>query len=117
MRANLNAPKKINSQVQHDIKLDLDVRCQKLIERSLMNDFPETAVLGEEGVLGDQSATVRWVDCMERLLSMGCELFIELGPGGVLAGLLGRTRKGVDVMTVSDPDSVRACVERMHMGA
>ncbi len=68
--------------------------------------------------LQDQvTATVRWVDCMERLLSMGCELFIELGPGGVLAGLLGRTRKGVDVMTVSDPDSVRACVERMHMGA
>lgn len=68
--------------------------------------------------LQDQvTATVRWVDCMERLLSMGCELFIELGPGGVLAGLLGRTRKGVDFMTVSDPDSVRACVERMHMGA
>ena len=67
--------------------------------------------------LQDQvTATVRWVDCMERLLSMGCELFIELGPGGVLAGLLQRTRKGVDIMTVSDPDSVRACAERMRMG-
>ena len=67
--------------------------------------------------LQDQvTATVRWVDCMERLLSMGCELFIELGPGGVLAGLLQRTRKGVDVMTASDPDSVRACAERMRMG-
>ncbi len=68
--------------------------------------------------LQDQvTGTVRWVDCMERLLSMGCELFIELGPGGVLAGLLQRTRKGVDVMTVSDPDSVRACAERMRIGA
>jgi [acyl-carrier-protein] S-malonyltransferase len=68
--------------------------------------------------LQDQvTGTVRWADCMERLLSMGCELFIELGPGGVLAGLLQRIRKGVDVMTVSDADSVRACVERMRIGA
>ena len=66
--------------------------------------------------LQDQvTATVRWVDCMERLLSLGCEFFIELGPGGVLAGLLQRTRKGVEVMTVSDPDSVRACAERMRI--
>lgn len=68
--------------------------------------------------LQDQvTGTVRWVDCVERLLSMGCELFIELGPGGVLAGLVQRIRKGVDVMTVSDADSVRACVERMRIGA
>ncbi len=67
--------------------------------------------------LQDQvTSTVRWVDCMERLLSLGSELFIELGPGGVLAGLLQRTRKGAEVMTVSDPESVRACAERMRMG-
>src|SRR5437870_2353613 len=40
--------------------------------------------------LQDQvTATVRWVDCMETLLEeCGCEFFIELGPGNVLAGLL-----------------------------
>ena len=83
-------------------------------------------VTGEEAMtlpeirrtLQDQvTGTVRWVDCMERLLSMGCDLFIELGPGGVLAGLLQRTRKGVEVMTVSDPESLRACVERLRIGA
>src|SRR5206468_9511915 len=37
--------------------------------------------------LQDQvTATVRWLDCMERLLERGCELFIELGSAGVLAG-------------------------------
>src|SRR5207253_197287 len=46
--------------------------------------------------LQDQvTSTVRWVDCMERLVDLGCDLFIELGPGGVLAGLLKRTRKDV----------------------
>ena len=60
--------------------------------------------------LQDQvTGTVRWVDCMERLLDLGCDLFVELGPGGVLAGLLRRTRKDVDVVSVSDAESVRKC--------
>src|SRR6266705_2346518 len=64
--------------------------------------------------LQDQvTGTVRWLDCMERLAGLGCEFFIELGPGGVLAGLLRRTRKEVDVVSVSDTDSVRSCAERL----
>jgi len=58
--------------------------------------------------LQDQvTSTVRWVDCMERLVDLGCDLFIELGPGGVLAGLLKRTRKDVEVISVGDVESVR----------
>jgi [acyl-carrier-protein] S-malonyltransferase len=65
--------------------------------------------------LQDQiTSTVRWVDCMERLTSLGCDLFIELGPGGVLAGLLKRTRKDVDVVSVSDAESVRKCAENIR---
>jgi [acyl-carrier-protein] S-malonyltransferase len=64
--------------------------------------------------LQDQvTSTVRWTDCMERLLDLGCDLFIELGPGGVLAGLLKRTRKDVVVVSVSDAESARACVEQL----
>jgi [acyl-carrier-protein] S-malonyltransferase len=64
--------------------------------------------------LQDQvTGTVRWLDCMERLSNLGCEFFIELGPGGVLAGLLRRTSKDVDVVSVSDVDSVRSCAERL----
>ena len=65
--------------------------------------------------LQDQvTATVRWVDCMEWLLARGCELFIELGPGGVLAGLLQRIRKGVEVISVTDPNSVLTCAEKLR---
>src|SRR6266540_3360504 len=59
------------------------------------------------------TGTVRWLDCMERLAGFGCDFFIELGPGGVLAGLLRRTLKGVDVMSVSDVDSVRKCASAL----
>ena len=64
--------------------------------------------------LQDQvTSTVRWVDCMERLVDLGCDLFIELGPGGVLAGLLKRTRKDVEVISVGDVESVRAGAARL----
>ncbi len=61
MRANSRSPKKINSSTQHDIKLELDVRCQKLIEKTLRSAYPRMAILGEEGVLGDTQAEHRWV--------------------------------------------------------
>jgi [acyl-carrier-protein] S-malonyltransferase len=64
--------------------------------------------------LQDQvTSTVRWVDCMERLAGLGCDLFIELGPGGVLAGLLKRTRKDLEIISVSDAESVRAGAARL----
>lgn len=65
--------------------------------------------------LQDQvTATVRWTDCMERMLDLGCDFFIELGPGSVLAGLLRRTRKDVNVVSVSDAASVQLCVEQLR---
>ena len=60
------------------------------------------------------TGTVRWQDCMERMLDMGCDLFLELGPGGVLSGLLQRTRKGTEVLSVSDADSLQKCAERLR---
>lgn len=61
MRDNLRETKKINEATQHDIKLELDVRCQKRIERELRRAFPKIPILGEEGILGDPEAPVRWV--------------------------------------------------------
>lgn len=61
MRRNLDRVKKVNLETTHDIKLELDVRCQKLIERSLHTAFPDIALLGEEGVSGADDAEHRWV--------------------------------------------------------
>jgi myo-inositol-1(or 4)-monophosphatase len=61
LRKNLRLSKRINSSEQHDIKLELDVRCQKLIEKRLRLAFPEFAVLGEEGIVGNPLSTDRWV--------------------------------------------------------
>ena len=61
MRRNLHTSKRVNSVTQHDIKLELDVRCQKLIEKTLRRTFPHVALLGEEGSVGRTGAEYRWV--------------------------------------------------------
>jgi [acyl-carrier-protein] S-malonyltransferase len=53
--------------------------------------------------------TVRWTDCMQRLIDLGCDFFIELGPGNVLAGLLKRTNRSIAVISVGEPESVQNC--------
>jgi myo-inositol-1(or 4)-monophosphatase len=61
MRANWHKPKHVNFADAHDIKLELDVRCQKLIEKILCAAFPQISLLGEEGCSGDVNAEYRWV--------------------------------------------------------
>jgi myo-inositol-1(or 4)-monophosphatase len=61
MHHNWHKPKRVNSAEAHDIKLELDVQCQALIEKILAAAFPEIPVLGEEGDTGDVSAAYRWV--------------------------------------------------------
>src|SRR5450759_2612010 len=61
MHANWHQPKRVNSAEAHDIKLELDVRCQALIEKILAAAFPGIPVLGEEGDTGNVNAEYRWV--------------------------------------------------------
>jgi [acyl-carrier-protein] S-malonyltransferase len=79
---------------------------------SVVDTLPEIRTALQDQV----TSTVRWTECMESLLERGCDFFIELGPGEVLAGLLRRTRKDADIVSVSDPASIHACVEKLRAG-
>jgi [acyl-carrier-protein] S-malonyltransferase len=58
--------------------------------------------------------TVRWTESMEYLLDHEkCDVFLELGPGGVLAGLMNRIRKGTRCISVSDCGSLDAAVAQL----
>lgn len=61
MQRHLAEAKHAHTVTQHDIKLDLDVRSQKLIERTLRSAFPNVSLLGEEGIAGNQDSDFRWV--------------------------------------------------------
>ena len=51
----------ISSTAAHDIKHEIDVRAQELITESLLNRFPEHALHGEEGMVGNQKSNYQWV--------------------------------------------------------
>jgi myo-inositol-1(or 4)-monophosphatase len=61
MLVNWHAPKRVHSAHAHDIKLELDVRSQKLIGQILRAAFPHIPILGEEGDTGNVNAEYRWV--------------------------------------------------------
>lgn len=54
--------------------------------------------------LADQvTGSVRWTESVEYLLDhLHCDLLVELGPGGVIAGLVNRIRKGTPVLSISN---------------
>jgi myo-inositol-1(or 4)-monophosphatase len=61
IRRNLRSAKTVKSVTSHDIKLELDVRCQRLIERRLRRAFRDIPLLGEEGDRAGSDVACRWV--------------------------------------------------------
>jgi [acyl-carrier-protein] S-malonyltransferase len=59
------------------------------------------------------TGSVRWSESMQLLLRNGHDLFLELGPGGVLAGLMNRIQKGTKVLTIEDVKSLDAAVAEL----
>jgi len=54
------------------------------------------------------TSAVRWTDCVERLVALGAELLVEVGPGSVLTGLARRIAPGLRAMTVDTAEQMRS---------
>jgi [acyl-carrier-protein] S-malonyltransferase len=63
------------------------------------------------------SAPVRWEESVRQLSAAGVETFVEIGPGGVLAGLVKRIAKGARVLAVEDPSTLAETVEALNARA
>ncbi len=59
--ADFRRPRQVNAALAHDIKLQIDIETQNLIGDRLLKQFPEHALYGEEGIVGDQSSEHQWV--------------------------------------------------------
>lgn len=77
------------------------------VSADVIGDGAEARALLERQV----TATVRWVETLQRLRALGVRRFVELGSGAVLTGLVGRTLDGVTATAVGDPDGLRAAME------
>jgi len=56
------------------------------------------------------TGSVRWTESIQALIAMGHRHFLELGPGKVIAGLVGKIDKEVTVHSVDDMASLEAAV-------
>jgi [acyl-carrier-protein] S-malonyltransferase len=68
-----------------------------------------------ESLAKQVTGTVRWTESVEYMIDqLGCDLFLELGPGQVLAGLVGRIRKGTEVLSIGDRTSLDMALDRLR---
>jgi [acyl-carrier-protein] S-malonyltransferase len=59
------------------------------------------------------TGSVRWSESMQFLRAQGHDLFLELGPGGVLAGLMSRIDKTARVLAIDDTESLEKAVAEL----
>ena len=64
-------------------------------------------------LLAQCSAPVLWEDGIRRLAALGCDAFIEVGPGQTLTGLVGRILPEALAVAVCDPESLERCLQRL----
>ena len=67
-----------------------------------------------DALIRQVSSPVRWEQVVKRLIAEGVTTFVELGPGSVLAGLIKKIDRGVQVMSVEDELSFEAALEQLE---
>ena len=61
LRTHFGKPLNVNSLEAHDIKLELDVKSQTLITGMILQEYPDHAIYGEEGLAGNQASPFHWI--------------------------------------------------------
>lgn len=65
-----------------------------------------TAAAASDALIHQVTGAVRWVDCVQSLKGAGAELFIEVGPGKVLCGLVKQIDSTLKSLNVEDAASL-----------
>jgi [acyl-carrier-protein] S-malonyltransferase len=67
-----------------------------------------------EALIRQVSAPVRWEQVVRRLIAEGATTFVELGPGSVLAGLIKKIDRGVQVMSIENEEGLSAAMDKLE---
>ncbi|HUK52250.1 MAG TPA: ACP S-malonyltransferase [Candidatus Binatia bacterium] len=66
-----------------------------------------------EALIRQVSLPVRWEDSMRAMIDQGVDMFVEVGPGKVLSGLLRQIDRSVLCVNVEDEKSLQAAAEKL----
>lgn len=82
---------------------DLDVPLVNNVEAAIVTSAEEV----RDGLIRQVVSSVRWIDVVQRMVREGVELFVEIGPGNVLTGLIKKIDPSVETRSVSDSATLR----------
>ncbi len=75
-----------------------------------------TADAARDALIRQVTGAVRWVDCVQSLKTAGAEVFIEVGPGKVLCGLLKQIDPDLKSLNVEDAASLEKTLAELKTG-
>lgn len=99
-------------------RLEVDLRSTKFRDLKfplVTNVDAEAITSGDEAraaLVRQVRQPVRWEESIRELIELGVALFVEVGPGRVLGGLVRQIDRSVRVANVEDADSLAATLEK-----
>ncbi|HKV03658.1 MAG TPA: ACP S-malonyltransferase [Candidatus Acidoferrales bacterium] len=102
---------------QKRLEPDLRAAAFGALRFPLVNNVDAEAVeSGEEareGLIRQVTMPVRWLDSVREMIDQGVDIFVEVGPGKVLSGLLRQIDRSVRCFNVEDAASLHATLDRI----
>lgn len=72
-----------------------------------------TAADAKDVLIRQVTGAVRWIDCVKALKAAGAEIFVEVGPGKVLCGLLKQIDPELKTMNVENVESLEKALAEL----
>jgi [acyl-carrier-protein] S-malonyltransferase len=76
------------------------------VAANVSGSLVSTADAARDALVRQVTSAVRWMDCEQALKAAGANLFIEVGPGKVLCGLLKQFDQELKSLNVEDAASL-----------
>ncbi len=86
------------------------------VAANVTGGFVIAADAARDAIIRQVTGAVRWVDCMQTLKGAGANLFIEVGPGKVLCGLLKQIDPELKSLNVEDAASLEKTLVELKSG-
>lgn len=101
------------SRLQEELdKVDLQEAHIPVIANVIAEPMTQAAVIKEK-LIEQLYSPVLWEDSVQKMLDLGVDTFIEIGPGKVLSGLVRKISRDVKAFSVSDEESAMAAIEAL----
>jgi len=83
------------------------------VAANVSGELVATAAAARDALVRQVTGAVRWVDCVKTLIAAGAEVFVEVGPGKVLCGLMKQIDPAQKALNVEDVASLEKTAEEL----